>query len=708
MASYNDSDDDCTLQELSSKLREARNVLDENIIQNDFFDGYDSDKDPAYFPESEKTCKALSCTSDIFKSCITCSTLLCFEHFNESNGCLNHLNNNVEENLNETLTPESFLVDGERIESDHEDIEVEPIVNGKKRGRITNEIREKRLKGLSYSTKAGNLQQARNALKEQCNTSKCSNLNLECQELNEAKRFEILTAFRNLKNLASQRTWISNHITIEIPKVSKDGSRKKRNINYFLPIMANEEISVKLKVCRTMFLNTLNIPERQVRTVLEKIDENGVLEEEKRGGRRKHYIARDEKLKKNVVAHINRFPRIESHYCRATTSKEYLSSELSISTMYDMYAENEKNNLEDVATYEYYRKTFSTMKLGFHRPKKDLCGICENYIHGTEEQKKVLKANYDIHRNELKAVRKIKDNLKEKSLERTSNFFVASFDLQQVIYLPQSKRNEVFYKRRFATYNFTVYNSTNKEGHCYYWNESIAKKGANEIASCLYSFLMKHDKYDRVFLFCDGCAGQNKNSILPAMLMEFLNNSQNIQEITMHFFETNHGQSEGDSMHSAIQRAISKRNEILVPSQVALLLHMARKSKPYFVTELNTKDVKNWKLLSSAKGILKVRKSVEGEAIDWTKVMQLKCKKDAPNSIFFKMSHLTATFFTLDLSSDSIRNSNADAKLENAYCSTEELKISKAKYLDLISLCEGANPLIEKREVVLFYKSLPH
>lgn len=43
--------------------------------------------------------------------------------------------------------------------------------------------------------------------------------------------------------------------------------------------------AVKINVCRNIFLNTLNISERTLRTVVEKVTDTGILEKDKRGGR---------------------------------------------------------------------------------------------------------------------------------------------------------------------------------------------------------------------------------------------------------------------------------------------------------------------------------------------------------------------------------------------------------------------------------------
>lgn len=40
----------------------------------------------------------------------------------------------------------------------------------------------------------------------------------------------------------------------------------------------------------------------------------------------------------------------------------------------------------------------------------------------------------------------------------------ATFDLQQVIFLPKKNRSEVFYKRRLSCYNLTVYDLVDSSG----------------------------------------------------------------------------------------------------------------------------------------------------------------------------------------------------------------------------------------------------
>ena len=405
-----------------------------------------------------------------------------------------------------------------------------------KRARLSE--RQKRNYGKSYrSPYTGREVPTRRILKPRCSSKYCHGRDLHCDEFDQNERQCILDAYYNMGDLQSQRQWIQSHIIESEPSYkrhkAKENSRKKQTISYYLP-----KGDSKLTVCRKMFLNTVGISERQVRTVLKKKDRYGVLQNESRGRRTSYQAEKDAKMRQKIKDHINRFPRMESHYCRAKTSDQFLSPTLTVSKMYELY-ERETESTER-GSFALYYSIFKEMGLKFHSPKKDLCGICDSFYKASENEREKLQPKFDEHKFQKTSVRQIKTRMKEKALENKA-FCAATFDLQQVMYIPISNRCEIFYKRRLACYNFTVYELSSKDGHCYFWHEAQAKRGSNEISSHLYQFLMKLDdrKVTEAVLFADSCAGQNKNSILPAMLMYVVQNSQHLKTITLYFYETN-------------------------------------------------------------------------------------------------------------------------------------------------------------------------
>lgn len=73
-----------------------------------------------------------------------------------------------------------------------------------------------------------------------------------------------------------------------------------------------------------------------------------------------------------------------------------------------------------------------------------------------------------------------------------------------------------YYKHKLSCCNVTIYNMATKEGICYVWDESVAKRGANEVSGCLYEFIKDFSgKGVRDFRFwSDNCGGQNKKRII--------------------------------------------------------------------------------------------------------------------------------------------------------------------------------------------------
>ena len=215
-----------------------------------------------------------------------------------------------------------------------------------------------------------------------------------------------------------------------------------------------------------------------------------------------------------------------------------------------------------------------------------------------------------------------------------------AFDLEQVIFLPKSNRSEIFYKRRLSNYNFTLYNLESKEAWAFVWHECIAGRGANEIASCIQQYLQHLEEDHRIQtidMYCDGCSGQNKNSILPTMMMSVIEHSSHFQRIRLNIMVPHHSQNENDSLHSCVERALKRSGDINVPAQLTPVIRCSRK-KALNVVEVTTGMVLDWQKMSKELGVLRVRRSERGEGIKWPDMCQIEVRKENPRKLFFKTS----------------------------------------------------------------------
>jgi len=77
------------------------------------------------------------------------------------------------------------------------------------------------------------------------------------------------------------------------------------------------------------------------------------------------------------MEHIAKFPAESSHYSRSkNTNRMYLSSNLSISKMYELYREEcQKNSTKPVSSSAYRNVFLTKFNLGFGNPRSDTCDI---------------------------------------------------------------------------------------------------------------------------------------------------------------------------------------------------------------------------------------------------------------------------------------------------------------------------------------------
>lgn len=91
-------------------------------------------------------------------------------------------------------------------------------------------------------------------------------------------------------------------------------------------------------------------------------------------------------------------------------------------------------------------------------------------------------------------------------------------------------------------------------------------------------------------MFCDGCAGQNKNSVLPTMILHFLSQSTTTHTVNLNIMVPNHGQSEGDSMHACIERAYKRMPEMYELHTFIPSIHSYHPSELHSVARLAGKN----------------------------------------------------------------------------------------------------------------------
>lgn len=118
-----------------------------------------------------------------------------------------------------------------------------------------------------------------------------------------------------------------------------------------------------------------------------------------------------------------------------------------------------------------------------------------------------------------KNITKDNKNVDKKRAANDPELCVAVFDLEKLLTITQDGASNFYYKRKFAVYNFTVYNIVNKVGYCYMWDKTEAKRSSNKIETYLLTFLkiMKEKGFKEFCFYFDNGGGQNHNGFIYAI-----------------------------------------------------------------------------------------------------------------------------------------------------------------------------------------------
>ena len=149
-----------------------------------------------------------------------------------------------------------------------------------------------------------------------------------------------------------------------------------------------------------------------------------------------------------------------------------------------------------------------------------------------------------------------------------------------------------------SVYNFTVYDVLKHKAYCYLWSENDAKKGSNEVASCLLHFieLKIAEGISKFSSYSDNCGGQNRNRFVFAMFV-FVCAKYNI-DIKHTFLEAGHTQNESDSVHSMIERYSSKRKIFTLDEWREIIKAAKETGEKYDVIDVTYNMIYNFKDLA--------------------------------------------------------------------------------------------------------------
>lgn len=358
------------------------------------------------------------------------------------------------------------------------------------------------------------------------------------------------------------------------------------------------------RVCKKGFCSLYGISKKRVELIVSHLQDNIPAPRDMRG---KH-VNRPNRIPENIIhqidSHIQSFPKRTSHYSRTKNeNKYYLNPELNMKKMHTLYLKKYEPDIHAAiengqqekpqVTYDYFCRHFVTnYNYSFGKPRSDTCQTCDrldNLISAekNEEVKKNLKVEKEVHQKKANYFyTQLRKDIAEVKMSNNQTELLA-FDYQQNMPVPHVSSGDVFFKRQLWEYNFCVFLGSTGKSYFFMYDETVAKKGQNDVVSFLHYFI---DHYvpttiTKLFMYSDNCSSQNKNQTLAHYFSTIAINKR-FSRIIHRYPEPGHSFLPCDRSFGLIEKEKRKRERIVLPEEwVALVKNTCRKFEIVPVTQ---------------------------------------------------------------------------------------------------------------------------
>ena len=265
----------------------------------------------------------------------------------------NNSNNEHDDTTNDTAVMQDQASIDDMNNSHNASGDIEKIASRKRKAYVStwkkNKRKSKRNHGKAYTQVSGKLRRERKVQEFQHGPdSKCR---FSCKEISSEERESFHNEYWGLGDVTRQRDLLLKYVEEEDVVTRKTSSQDRKHVSrkFFMP--------GGKRVCKALFLKTLDISQQVVYTTLsKKTSTNACTSDSDNRGKHTPRNKTDAARIQRVEDHIKSFPATESHYCRKSSSKTYLDSSLNIKIMYRLYCQRMSELQEEPVKEHLYRK----------------------------------------------------------------------------------------------------------------------------------------------------------------------------------------------------------------------------------------------------------------------------------------------------------------------------------------------------------------
>ncbi len=374
----------------------------------------------------------------------------------------------------------------------------------------------------------------------------------------------------------------------------------------------------------------------------------------------------------------------------------------------DIYPE-----LEKLASYTKFLKTFNEYNISIRPLKVDVCSVCDSFdsqIRAStqlkdKEQINSLKISKSEH---LKEAENFYNKLKElkSKFKNDKTQAILCIDYQKNMSLLDTKRNIEYYLRKLSIQNFCIYDEKSFKAKMFPYAEHFALKGANEVISSI-DFYLKNilNKETKILhLFCDNAFGQNKNRFLWSYFLSIIKSGL-LDNIIIYYPIPGHSRLSCDRAFALIEKKILVNEKIYSPTHYVNILKNSNIKNPYKIVYLNfplTDDLKpDNNMIAKVYDYKKCYEKILKTKLDYCSDVRL--IRFSVNNCEISLNINEPKFLSLTLFKKNFDINSLDEKTKSVTLAYNKmLSISREKLYD-------ANKLIESLHLpqnIIFFQSL--
>lgn len=385
---------------------------------------------------------------------------------------------------------------------------------------------------------------------------------------------------------------------------------------------------------------------------------------------------------------LQTFPRYESKINPNSSPIKYFHPSLTLNKIYELYNNSCHFKQRTILCKSIFFKVLKD-RFNYLKPFKStsVCRVClklkalkKRKILSAEQHEKIQKEMVK-HDSEVKNVKsELLQCIKDSEINNTE---VLTIELQQPLEIPCLSVEESYDWRQLWFSNVCIYNELRQKAYMYVWDETIADRGQEQIASCLlkHIFTIVPKTTKKVILYSKS-SSLYRNMKMSLMLKKVgdYQKEGNLETIEQRFFFNGHDSNDCNRCFDAIdkQRKSTLINKnLFTPSDWVQLISMAKRSEPQFnVINMTASDF--FSVAKLMNFLIDDKHSATGQEIYWPNISAITCTVSEPLNFCVRYFNKESAVYLL-----SAQDVNEFRSTGLIYGSKNENAITKIKYDNL-------------------------